>query len=1208
MFNKQKMWRPDIAKFLLALTLVPFCIAHSSQAEQPPRIRLVAQSGELGEARFVALSASGLLAATSDGTSHVCLWRVSDRALIWKAPLPPGYVRKLEIPPNQSYVLLVFEPFPTFNAGDAPPRSWPNMAALTIDTRSGRVRLRITGPPYGSDWIQIRKSDSALIISGLENAPHVIPASETGKIVFPSGIEGWSPIAIAANEKVIGIATSRNDLLLYSKAGVVKLAHSEKKLSAITFSRDAHLLAVGDELGTVKIWDLRATHSAREFVITGGPCPRSLPLCHAAQKLAFSPAGDLLAAATAEGKARLWSLSDPQLETDCDLPAWATLSFDSRHPKIRDLFFDHSGRYLFLQSERVVIFDAIRKSPSNPFAPALSRVLGIDQSTFEAGGLEGDSLPTAVAFAADTENAITSFNTYVDIDGVLIWGGWDTNITMRLSTHLSSLFGVIQSPNLQWLAAEHYNNVKLWDLQKGKIISSLQGPSAKPIMFSPDSKSLLLASRGIKIWHLDTDQLTQIPTTGAAAFSSNGDAVITLTREGTLDSWSTDGTNKHHVGDLGKIGPLARIAPIGPWLLGIQETESVRIVDQRTGLVNWKYGVSSGRNEEAVLADKGDVILVFPRTLELGSSYILVDAATGMEKARWPFSLTMPDRILMFAEKGREKLAMATVHGLVIHDLASGTEVLGSDVRVSDLAGFLPNCTCLVASDSDDGIRLVDTVTGQWKAQLFASARISDPSKWGPDFQTKVMRGGRSLVVEPSGRFDSDDFDSGAVSWVVADDPLNPLPVEDFMRDFYVPRLLNRIVEGSVHFGSNSLPKVNRLRPFVKISFIPPLTPDSKTVKVVVDAFESTKGSKRSGIYDLRLYRDGRLVREDPETYTASHGPTISAWRHAKKLSAREQSHVRRTYVVRVPNTAASKPVVFTSYAFNADRVKGETNRVVMPPSTRFNSRGNRTAYIIGIGIADNENPKLRLLYPVRDVRLVEQELIPRLRASKRYDNVQLVSLVSPREARDHEADDLLPTKSNIRGVFNLLNRRGEVPRTRAFDRLRQRIKQAGPDDTVLIFYSGHGEKSKNGAFTVFPFDTDTAVTSKHVITSIDFESWLRDVDAGEVVLILDSCHSGAVIGSNFRPAPLGDSGLGQMAYDKGMRILAATQPAGVELGSGIERNGLLTNRLLESGLHQRQASVGEEFDWSAWLMFGSKRTKYLDPELYDFSPEAAPR
>jgi hypothetical protein len=43
--------------------------------------------------------------------------------------------------------------------------------------------------------------------------------------------------------------------------------------------------------------------------------------------------------------------------------------------------------------------------------------------------------------------------------------------------------------------------------------------------------------------------------------------------------------------------------------------------------------------------------------------------------------------------------------------------------------------------------------------------------------------------------------------------------------------------------------------------------------------------------------------------------------------------------------------------------------------------------------------------------------------------------------------------------------------------------------------------------------------------------------------MIIDARHSAASVeGSGFKPGPMGARGLGQLAYDKGMRILASTR------------------------------------------------------------------
>jgi hypothetical protein len=130
----------------------------------------------------------------------------------------------------------------------------------------------------------------------------------------------------------------------------------------------------------------------------------------------------------------------------------------------------------------------------------------------------------------------------------------------------------------------------------------------------------------------------------------------------------------------------------------------------------------------------------------------------------------------------------------------------------------------------------------------------------------------------------------------------------------------------------------------------------------------------------------------------------------------------------------------------------------------------------------------------------------------------------------------------------------------------------------VVLYVASHGYVDPSGTFYLVPYDTGSSwgitedildrcsIANDHSqmckdsefflhssISSGDLAAWWHGVDAGEVVMILDSCHSGAAAGKEFRPGPLGDPGLGQLSYDKAMRILAASQPAQTERGTWIK-------------------------------------------------------
>jgi hypothetical protein len=118
----------------------------------------------------------------------------------------------------------------------------------------------------------------------------------------------------------------------------------------------------------------------------------------------------------------------------------------------------------------------------------------------------------------------------------------------------------------------------------------------------------------------------------------------------------------------------------------------------------------------------------------------------------------------------------------------------------------------------------------------------------------------------------------------------------------------------------------------------------------------------------------------------------------------------------------------------------------------------------------------------------------------------------------------------------------------------------------------------------------------QHSVSSGDLTAWWNGIDAGQMVMILDTCHSGAVQGKEFRPAPLGDPGFGQLSYDKGMIILTASQPTQTERGesvSGGEGRTLLVDAL------DTVAQANPKQSLERWLQDTERQLPKLAKSLY---------
>jgi hypothetical protein len=375
-----------------------------------------------------------------------------------------------------------------------------------------------------------------------------------------------------------------------------------------------------------------------------------------------------------------------------------------------------------------------------------------------------------------------------------------------------------------------------------------------------------------------------------------------------------------------------------------------------------------------------------------------------------------------------------------------------------------------------------------------------------------------------------------------------------------------------------------------------------------------TNGKTSTKPYDLRLFRNGQLVGQWPEPGEGNDGPpTTVAWRMASPVPmAQGKTTTLHTFRVALPSQERGKPVMFTAYAFNEDRVKSETarnNDGFKVPDTMPLRR--RRAYVITIGVNAYDREDLALSFAAKDAR----DLRAALAHIKGYEVVSL-SLVSEQAHKGAEALQHA-TKRNIRTALQLLAGRSEADRGRLRNepgidnRAVDQLRKATPDDLVIIAFSGHGYTAPHsGQFYLLPSDSGKGPgfgpdVLTRLISSQELSDWLRDVDAGQMAMIIDACHSAASVDSpGFKPGPMGDRGLGQLAYDKGMMILAAAQASDVALEINKIQQGLLTYALVVDGLSKARAAGrlrDADLDRNGtltlkeWLQYGAQRV----PDLY---------
>jgi uncharacterized caspase-like protein len=115
-------------------------------------------------------------------------------------------------------------------------------------------------------------------------------------------------------------------------------------------------------------------------------------------------------------------------------------------------------------------------------------------------------------------------------------------------------------------------------------------------------------------------------------------------------------------------------------------------------------------------------------------------------------------------------------------------------------------------------------------------------------------------------------------------------------------------------------------------------------------------------------------------------------------------------------------------------------------------------------------------------------------------------------------------------------------------------------------------------------------------------------IDAGKLVMVIDACNSGQALESEEkRRGPMNSKGLAQLAYEKGMYVLTASEGYQAALEDAKLGHGILTYALVEEGLKTANADqepVDGEVDVREWLEYAARRVPEIQQSLEGHSRE----
>ena len=743
--------------------------------------------------------------------------------------------------------------------------------------------------------------------------------------------------------------------------------------------------------------------------------------------------------------------------------------------------------------------------------------------------------------------------------------------------------------------------------------SSFRLPSENRIIaLSPDGKSLATATkneRNIKLWDVSSGKYVltiNSPPVTALAFSSDGEKVVSGNTGKSVNFWNAT------TGDLAQRLPLPMYVTsialdrAGKSLAVGSENRDVHVLNLKTGKdsrkleafkpssspSDWSLGEDegSGRSSLPLAAtldsdplldplipktskDRPRVSLVDPvntLTLSPDGRYVATDALFGTQVS----DVTSGETVHMFQRptsysyakeeayafsEDAKTLANAKGETILLHDMDSNKKVRTLSGHAGDIStlAFSPNGKIVASGGSDETIRLWDLETGEELASLVAFNKRD----W--------------LVITPDGLFDGPPGSWSKVLWRFSPNPYDVSPIEAYFYEFYRPGLLSDILSGERPRASQDLKSKDRRPPTVSIALrgtqdeaVGPITSRSIRVQVRVkqSLADSSKGLSAGGVRDVRLFRNGSLVKLWPGDISLD-------------------SEGKATLETEI--TAVSGENVLTAYAFNRDNVKSLDARGQRLGHESLYRKG--TAYIIAIGISSYENAAFDLKYTADDARVFGAELERQQAKTGQFANTKL-ALLTNGEA----------TKANILLALKRLagQATGDLPKD-APAALGQ-LEAAKPEDAVFLYFSGHGTTRKERFFLV-PYDLDYKGPRKikdedlesvlaHSISDLELEKTFRGIDAGQFLFIIDACYSGQALAGESN-GPINSTGLAQLVYEKGLYVLAASQNIEEAFVSESLHHSYLTFVLVQEGLRKAaadtsppngQVTLREWFDYAA--------------------------
>ncbi|MEQ1894869.1 MAG: caspase family protein, partial [Planctomycetota bacterium] len=360
-----------------------------------------------------------------------------------------------------------------------------------------------------------------------------------------------------------------------------------------------------------------------------------------------------------------------------------------------------------------------------------------------------------------------------------------------------------------------------------------------------------------------------------------------------------------------------------------------------------------------------------------------------------------------------------------------------------------PDGKHLFSGGRDQSVRLWDIESGEYLASLYS------------------FRDGTWAVVDAEGRYDAPGGESAGLHWVVG---LEAIALEQLKERYYEPGLLAKLLGHS----SEPLRTVDALVaqgvPLPPKAVILPFEPGSTLLRVELTSCGSGFGPVAVRVNKKEVVADARPLDFDPDAHTL-----------ALTLDLADEPAF-------VPGLENEIEVV----AEDAAEVLSARGVSVTLEPARAPSGRTPELWALVVGASDYAGNALDLRYAASDAERFARalELCARGLFGAERTHVELQS----------DGENAATRERVKRGL--------------------DRLKEAQAEDVVVVYLAGHGVSLGTDAsdfYFVLPSAltleglSDPAVRAAHTLAGAELRARLNTLAARKAVLILDTCHAGAV-------------------------------------------------------------------------------------------------